>query len=94
MRARRWTGIAALACLAGCYTSWATPLASGERLARTGLAQGDAVASGLVAAFGIHRIGNRWTGLAGLARRAPYLSGALIVLVGLYVGWQALSHLP
>ena len=38
----------ALAALAGCYTGSATPLASDERLARTGLAAGDAVALQLV----------------------------------------------
>lgn len=29
-----------------------------------------------------------------LARRAPYASGALIILVGLSIGWQGWSALP
>lgn len=49
MRARRWIGIAGLVGLAGCYTGDATPLASDERRARTGLAAGDRVETRLLA---------------------------------------------
>jgi hypothetical protein len=51
VRQRRWIGIAAGLALAGqaaCYTGRATPLASDERLKRTGLAPGDAVAARLI----------------------------------------------
>jgi nickel/cobalt exporter len=30
----------------------------------------------------------RWPGLGDLARRAPYLSGIVMIGVGLYVGWE------
>lgn len=45
------------------------------------------VAVGAVAALGVRHAEHRWAGLIGtIAQRAPYLSSALIVLVGLYVG--------
>ncbi len=45
------------------------------------------VATGAVAAIGVRHAGQRWTGFETLVRRAPYLSGGVIVCVGLYVGW-------
>jgi len=51
------------------------------------------VAAGAVAAVGVRHVGRRWSGFETLARRAPYFSGVLIVGVGLYVGWQGLSHI-
>lgn len=51
------------------------------------------VATGAVAAYGVHHVGRRWTGFEKLARRAPYFSSALVILIGLYVGWQGLSHI-
>jgi nickel/cobalt transporter (NicO) family protein len=51
------------------------------------------VATGAVAAFSVHHIGRRWAGFETVARRAPYFSGALIICVGLFVGWQGVSHL-
>lgn len=51
------------------------------------------VATGAVAAIGVRHVGRRWDGFETLARRAPYFSSALIVCVGLYVGWQGLSHI-
>ena len=51
------------------------------------------VATGTVAAVGVRHVGRRWSGFETLARRAPYFSSALIVCVGLYVGWQGLSHI-
>ena len=51
------------------------------------------VATGAVAAIGVRHVGRRWRGFETLVRRAPYVSGALIVCVGLYVGWQGLSHI-
>lgn len=50
------------------------------------------VATGAAAAFSVHHVGRRWAGLETIARRAPYFSGALIVCVGFYVGWQGVSH--
>ncbi len=52
------------------------------------------VTVGVLAALSVRHATTRWTGLTALARRAPYLSGLLIVLVGLYVGlhgWQGLQ---
>jgi len=53
------------------------------------------VASGVVAAFGVRHLSKRMGGgrFGELAAKAPYFSGALILLVGLYVGWQGL-HAP
>ena len=46
------------------------------------------VASGAVAALGVRHAARYFSGFGSWARRAPYLSAALILLVGLYVGYQ------
>ncbi|MGH8134211.1 MAG: nickel/cobalt efflux protein RcnA, partial [Steroidobacteraceae bacterium] len=46
-----------------------------------------------VAALGMKYATRRFGGFGELARRAPYFSGALILLVGLYVGYQGLHGL-
>jgi nickel/cobalt transporter (NicO) family protein len=46
------------------------------------------VAAGIVAAVGTRHASRRWPGLGDLARRAPYLSGIVMIGVGLYVGWE------
>jgi ABC-type nickel/cobalt efflux system permease component RcnA len=51
------------------------------------------VASGLLAALGVKHVSRRWSGFGSFARKAPYFSGALIMLVGLFVGYQGLSAL-
>ncbi len=51
------------------------------------------VTSGILAALSVKHLSKRWTGFGAFARKAPYLSGGLILLVGLYVGWQGLSKL-
>lgn len=51
------------------------------------------VASGAMAALSVKHVSRRWSGFGEFARKAPYFSGALIVLVGLYVGWQGLRGL-
>jgi len=51
------------------------------------------VAAGAVAALGVRHAARRLSGFGELAVRAPYVSGALILLVGLYVGWQGLAAL-
>ena len=51
------------------------------------------VLSGVLAALSVKHVAKTWGGFGELARKAPYLSGALILLVGLYVGypgWHAL----
>ena len=52
------------------------------------------VLSGAVAALSVRYASQRWSGFGELARKAPYLSGALILLVGLYVGYQGWQQLP
>lgn len=51
------------------------------------------VASGALAALSVKHASKRWSGFGEFARRAPYFSGALIVLVGLYVGYHGLMAL-
>ena len=51
------------------------------------------VASGAIAALGVRHAARRFSGFGELARRAPYVSGTLILLVGLYVGYRGLHAL-
>lgn len=51
------------------------------------------VASGALAALSVRHVSRRWRGFGEFARKAPYVSGALIILVGLYVSYQGLSHI-
>ncbi|MGF1745556.1 nickel/cobalt efflux protein RcnA [Vibrio minamisatsumaniensis] len=44
------------------------------------------VTVGVVAALGVKKATSKWSGFNDVARRAPYLSGALISAVGLYMG--------
>ncbi len=53
------------------------------------------VTAGVIAALSVKHVASRWSGFSTFARRAPYASAAVIVLVGLYtgwIGWQGLSH--
>ena len=52
------------------------------------------VAVGAAAALSVRHATRRWSWFGEVARRAPYLSGALIVLVGLYVGYHGWASLP
>lgn len=49
------------------------------------------VSAGVLAALSLRHIERRWSGFSRFARRAPYVSAALIVLVGVYTGWSGLS---
>lgn len=51
------------------------------------------VLSGVMAALSVRHISKRWSGFGEIARKAPYFSGGLISLVGLYVSYQGLSAL-
>ena len=51
------------------------------------------VLSGVMAALSVNHMTKNWGGFGDIARKAPYFSGGLISLVGLYVGGQGLSHL-
>ena len=46
------------------------------------------VASGVVAALSVKQVSKRWSGFSKLAKRAPYLSGAVIATIGLYVAYH------
>ncbi|GJE47017.1 hypothetical protein GOFOIKOB_0036 [Methylobacterium tardum] len=53
------------------------------------------VSAGVLAALSVKHVASRWSGFGAFARRAPYASAALIVLVGLYtgwLGWQGIGH--
>jgi ABC-type nickel/cobalt efflux system permease component RcnA len=51
------------------------------------------VATGTLAALGARHIGERWSGVQALMRRAPYMSSALIFCIALYMGWEGVRHL-
>jgi nickel/cobalt transporter (NicO) family protein len=57
------------------------------------------VSAGVIASLSVTHIQKRWSGFSTLARRAPYASGALMLLIALYMGvsgWISLTggHLP
>lgn len=49
------------------------------------------VASGVLAALSVKHVYKRWSGFGAIAQRATYLSGAVMLLVGLYVGLPRMS---
>lgn len=52
------------------------------------------VASGVIAALSVKQVAKRWSGFGEVVRKAPYLSGAVILAIGVYVaasGWLALN---
>ncbi len=51
------------------------------------------VTTGAIAALSVRRISRRFSGFGKLATRAPYFSGGLIILIGLYIGWSGLKAL-
>ncbi|MEM4989153.1 nickel/cobalt efflux transporter [Collimonas sp. H4R21] len=51
------------------------------------------VASGTIAALSVRQVSKRWNGFGAFARKAPYFSSALIILVGLYTGYLGWSGL-
>lgn len=51
------------------------------------------VMSGVIAALSVRHVSKRWNGFGEFARKAPYFSGGLILLVGFYMGYQGLSVL-
>ncbi len=51
------------------------------------------VAAGVVAALGVKHASRRFAGFSTFARRAPYASSALIIAVGLYLGYQGVQGL-
>ena len=51
------------------------------------------VASGALAALSLKHASKRWSGFGEFARRAPYVSGLLILGVGLYIAYGSLMKL-
>lgn len=51
------------------------------------------VASGAIAAIGLKHVSKRWSGFGELSRKAPWFSGALIILMGLYMMGHGISAL-
>ncbi|STR41218.1 nickel/cobalt efflux protein RcnA [Klebsiella michiganensis] len=51
------------------------------------------VASGAIAALSLKHVANRWPGLNDLSRKAPWISGILIMVVGFYMLLHGWSHL-
>ena len=51
------------------------------------------VAAGVIAALSVQQAARRWSGFGAFTQRAPYFSSAVIICVGLYVGWQGLTAL-
>jgi nickel/cobalt exporter len=52
------------------------------------------VASGVIAAISVKQVSRRWSGFGEIVRKAPYVSGLVILLVGLYVAVHAWLTLP
>ncbi len=51
------------------------------------------VFSGVIAALSIKHITKKWSGFGELARKAPYFSSGLILIVGIYVGYEGIHAL-
>jgi len=51
------------------------------------------VSSGVLAALSIKHVSKRWSGFGEFARKAPYFSSAVIVLIGLIVIWAGAKTL-
>jgi nickel/cobalt exporter len=51
------------------------------------------VTTGALAALSVKHAAKRWSGFGEYARKAPYISGGLILLVGIYVGYAGIRAL-
>ena len=52
------------------------------------------VASGVIAALSVKHVSKRFSGFGEIVRKAPYVSGAVILVIGLYLGINGWLHLP
>lgn len=52
------------------------------------------VTSGVIAAISVRQVARRFSGFGEIVRKAPFVSGAVIVLIGLYLGVNGWLHLP
>ena len=48
---------------------------------------------GVLAALSVKHMAQRWSGFGEIVRRAPYVSGIIILAVGAYVGLSGWMHL-
>jgi nickel/cobalt transporter (NicO) family protein len=51
------------------------------------------VVSGIIAAWTVHHASKRFNGFGDLARKVPYVSSAVLVCIGLYMGIEGWIHL-
>ena len=49
------------------------------------------VASGTLAALSVRHVSKRWSGFGQFARKAPYFSSVLILIVGFFLAYQGLT---
>jgi nickel/cobalt exporter len=52
------------------------------------------VAAGALAAWSLRHAEKRFSGLGSIARKLPYLSSAILVVMGIFIGIQGWLHLP
>lgn len=52
------------------------------------------VSSGVIAALSVKHVSKRFSGFGEIVRKAPYVSGGVILLIGLYLGINGWLHLP
>jgi nickel/cobalt exporter len=52
------------------------------------------VTSGVIAALSVKHVSKRFSGFGEIVRKAPYVSGGVILLIGLYLGVNGWLHLP
>lgn len=52
------------------------------------------VTSGVIAALSVKHVSKRWSGFGDIVRKAPFVSGAVILLIGLYIGVNGWLALP
>lgn len=51
------------------------------------------VSAGVLASLSVRHVQKRWSGFSTFARRAPYASGALMLLIALYMGFAGIEGL-
>ncbi|ENN85473.1 nickel/cobalt efflux system RcnA [Rhizobium freirei PRF 81] len=51
------------------------------------------VSAGVLASLSVRHVQKRWSGFSSFARRAPYASGMLMLLIALYMGYSGLEGL-
>ena len=52
------------------------------------------VTSGVIAALSVKHVSKRWSGFGEIVRKAPLVSGAVILLIGIYIGVNGWLALP